>query len=84
VLLVFLGEPNGELKGDHHLRSTRLRNGGGRGCAPCGSIGSRTSRCVVTRFPVNRRRVERIITSTSGEPRADRRSQTKEILRLTI
>jgi acetyl coenzyme A synthetase (ADP forming)-like protein len=84
LLLVFLGEPNGELKGDQHLP---VYSSPERAVAALRAMQEyrlyRTQpECVVTRFPVNRRRVERIITS---HLRANRvrigEVQTKEILR---
>ncbi len=84
LLLVFLGEPNGTLKGDHHLP---VYSSPERAVAALRAMHEyrlyRTQpECVVTRFPVNRRRVERIITS---HLRASRvrigEVQTKEILR---
>ncbi len=84
LLLVFLGEPNGKLKGDHHLP---IYSSPERAVAALRAMREyrlyRTQpECVVTRFPVNRRRVERIITS---HLRANRvrigEVQTKEILR---
>jgi acetyltransferase len=65
LMLVFLGEPNGELKGDHNLP---VYSSPERAVAALRAM--REYQCyrnrpeyVVTRFPVNRRRVERIITS---------------------
>ncbi len=64
LLLVFLGEPNGELKGDHHLP---VYSSPERAVAALHAMHEyhlhRTRpESVVTRFPVNRRRVERILT----------------------
>ena len=84
LLLVFLGEPNGELRGDHNLpvySSPERAVAALRAMHEYRLYRSRPE-YVITRFPVNRRRVERIITShvranrvRIGEVRA------KEILR---
>jgi acetyl coenzyme A synthetase (ADP forming)-like protein len=65
LLLVFLGEPNGELRGDHSLpvySSPERAIAALRAMHEYQLYRSRPE-YVVTRFPVNRRRVERIITS---------------------
>jgi acetyltransferase len=81
---VFLGEPNGELRGDHHLP---VYSSPERAVAALRAMQEyrlyRTRpEYVVTRFPVNRRRVERIITShlRASHVRIGE-VQTKEILR---
>jgi acetyl coenzyme A synthetase (ADP forming)-like protein len=84
LLLVFLGEPDGELKGDHHLPvySSPERAVAALHAMHEYQLHRSRPESVVMRFPVNRRRVERILTRhlRAGSTRIGE-VHAKEILR---